>query len=176
MLPLIHLCPSGGAHVPASMLGHDRGPLNISLGYDELCAPVGPWLHGILSEKLTWSILMPQKSHRNHAPTSIGVWRFSGLQDTIFRTHWCGLMDRESVSEQSRQAQWWQRRGVADGGARLGVGRLFRPLCNFADFNSCTSLRISDASLRINSLRCYPFKGGFSKYATSDLTQFLNMT
>ena len=110
MLPLIHLCPSGRAHVPASMLGHDRGPLNIGLGYDELCALVGPCLHGILSEKLTWSILMPRKSHRNHASTSIGVWRFSGLQGTIFRTHWCGLMDRESVSEQSRQARWWQER------------------------------------------------------------------
>ena len=158
------------------MLGHDSGPLNISLGYDELCALVGPWLHDILSEKLTWSILMPRKSHSNHTPTSIGVCRFSGLQDTIFRTHWCGLMDRESVSEQSRQARWWQRRGVADGGARLGVRRLFRPLCIFADFNSCTSLRISDASLRINSLRCYPFRKGFSKYATLDLTQFLNMT
>ena len=62
-----------GLHAPASMLGHDRGPLNVGLGYDELCTPVGPWMHGILSNKLTWSILMPRKSHQNHAPTSIGV-------------------------------------------------------------------------------------------------------
>ena len=122
-------------------------------------------------KKLTWSILMPRKNPHNHAPTSIGVWRFWGLQDTIFRNHWCGVTDLESVSKQFLQARWWHGRGVADGGARLGAGRLFGPLCNFADFNSCTSLRTSDASLRINSPMCYPFKGGFSKYATLDLTQ-----